>query len=368
MNDELVNELTFNDDGVCNFCEIHDGLEAQYPKTGYDAGVFKRQLEDMKRRGKGRKYDCLIGLSGGCDSSYMIHLAVKEFGLRPLVVHFDNRWNTPAAEHNIKVMVEALNVDFIRYQINREEFQVLNEAFLAASTPDADIPNDLAMLTLFMETAVRYDIKYVFNGHDFRSEGTCPLSWTYMDARYVSDVYRRYSGEELKNYPNLTLWKQIKWAFKNIKAIRPLYYVDYDKPRVKEMLAERYGWEDYGAHHCENVYTAFIGAYLWPKKFGIDLRLIEYSALIRSGRLAKEEARKLWEIPPELPDGFLEEVQARTCMSDAVLEDVMSSPKRSFKDFDSYHSIFVRYRLIVWMLVKLRLLPNTFYEKYTKEI
>jgi N-acetyl sugar amidotransferase len=349
-----IKEVKFNDKGECNFCELHNRLEAQYPK-GITSKLNKIISKIKRHKGK---YNCLLGISGGCDSSYLLYLTVKKFGLKPLVIHFDNGWNTNIAKENIKNMVNAMNVDLITYQLNKKEYDDLNNAFLEASVSEADIPNDIAMTTLFMETAVRYGIKYVFNGHDFRTEGSAPLSWTYMDGKYIESVYYCFTGKKLQNYPLLTFGKQLWWALLGIKQIRPLYYIDYYKPKVKEFLKKEFDWQDYGLHHCENIYTAFVGCDLLPKKFGIDKRIIEYSALIRSRYMTKKLAKTKLKI----------EVPSYEQYINIDLDKIYNMPTRTFKEFDTYYNSFKRYKWLIWLAVKLNLLPRTFYEKYTKEI
>jgi len=348
------------ENGVCQYCRIHDKLERQYPISLEN---LQRLGAKVKKAGKRRRYDCLIGISGGCDSSYLLHLAVKVLKLHALVIHFDNRWNTRQAENNMRKIVDALGVDFIRYQLNKQMYDKLSRAFFEASVSDADIPNDMAMLAIFKDAAKQYKIKYIFNGHSFRTEGTVPLDWTYMDARYIQSVYFSRWGEKIKGFPMLTLWKQLKWALTGIKEVRPLYFMPYRKEKIKKYLAEKYGWEDYGGHHLENKYTAFITSYFLPKKFNIDKRIIGYSALIRSRQLTKEEAE--------------EKLKEKLCLSKDILKeikqtypnfnDVMKSkPKKSFQDFKTYHKLFRRYKWLIWILAEFHLVPETFYAKYVR--
>lgn len=347
-------------DGVCHYCRIHDKLARRYPISHER---LLRLSEKMKKSGKRRKYDCLIGISGGCDSSWLLHIAVESLKLRPLVIHFDNRWNTKQAEGNMRKMVDALNVDFIRYQLSKRMYDRLNRAFFDASVSDADIPNDMAMLAIFKIVAKQHRIKYILNGHSFRTEGTTPLGWTYMDAKYIQSVYFSQWGEKISGFPMLTFWRQLKWGLSGIKEIRPLYFSPMRKENIKRILAKEYGWEDYGGHHLENKYTAFVASYLLPRKFGIDKRIIEYSALIRSGQMTKGVAKKKLEKKPHLATGTLKEI--REVYPD--IDKVIQEPVINYRFFDTYHGLFRRYRWLTWLAVKLRLLPETFYLKYTRK-
>ena len=191
----ITNDLCKFKEGECMFCEMHKELDSKNDD-------FSPVLEKMKKQ-KG-KYNCIIGISGGADSSTMLYAAVKKWGLKPLVIHFNNHWNTDNATFNMKQLVQKLNVDFIEFYVNKEEFDNLNKAFLMAGTPDCDIPNDIAMTKLMYETAEKYNIKYILNGHCYKTEGSTPKQWTYMDAKYIKSVYNTFFNKELTNYPLFT--------------------------------------------------------------------------------------------------------------------------------------------------------------------
>jgi len=161
---------------------------------------------------------------------------------------------------------------------------------------------------------------------------------------------------------------QLKWALLKIKAIRPLYYIEYDKKQVKQFLQNKYGWLDYGGHHCENLYTMFLSNYLLPKKFGIDKRLVEFSALIRSGRITKEEAKNMMEEQLVFSHRDLDAILFRLNLSSEEFDDIMREPRKTFKDFKNYHKYFVKFKWLIWIFVKMKLFPKTFYIKYTKNI
>jgi hypothetical protein len=338
-----------HEDGVCEYCRLQEKLAAQ-------ATNFDEVLKKVRDAGTGKQYDCLMGISGGADSSVLLYLAVKVWKLRPLVIHFDNRWNLPVAQHNMRVITEYLSVPVIYYYPDKQEYDRLNDAFLKAGLPDADIPNDIAMTTLSYETAAKNGIKYLLLGHDLRREGSTPAKWTYMDARYIQDVYRKHTGRELQNYPLFTFWDQIKYAFKGIKQVRPFHYGDFERESILNKL-RAIGWQDYEAKHCENIYTEFVGSYLLPRKFGIDKRLVYLSAEIRSGLITKYEAKmKLF-----APSSFnLEKLGHR---KDDILEMVETSGIGSRKAYDRYN--FRRWKLVIWLLAKLKVVPFTFYKKYT---
>lgn len=336
----------------CNYCDIHDELS-----TMYDSSDFKSVLDGIKKKGRNKKYNCLIGISGGLDSSTLLYGAVKIWDLKPLVIHFDNGWNAPEAESNMKQLVSYLNVDSITYKVNKAEYDHLNMAFLYFGLMDADIPNDIAMTKLMYDAADKYGIKYILNGHDFRTEGSTPKGWTYMDAKYISSVYEKYSGKKLENYPLFTFNDQLIYGIKGIKQVRPFYYIT-NRDVIEIEMKNSIKWNDYGAKHCENVYTEFVGSYLLPKEFEIDKRIVYISALVRSGKLKKEYAEALFEIKGSFDSSKLGEKEK--LILDAV-KHRLGVFQRSY--FDRYN--FKRYKFLIWLLMKLKIVPYTFYKKYT---
>jgi hypothetical protein len=333
----------------CNYCDLHDTLEAQARPSD-----LHHVLAKIKKH-KGQ-YNCLVGVSGGLDSSTLLYAAVKQWGLRPLVIHFDNGWNNEQATANMMNLIAKLNVNAIIYKLDKAEYDTLNEAFLWAGVPDADIPNDIAMTKLMYETARKHGIKYILNGHDFRTEGSTPAKWTYMDAKYIQSIYREYTGQELKNYPLLTFWDQIFYGLIGIKQVRPFHY-GFERAPIEAAMKALIGWRDYGAKHCENIYTEFVGAYLLPVKFGIDKRIVYLSALVRSKRILKAEARAYL----AKPGGF--DFNKLGPAADRIM-DKMKSRQQPRENFDRYN--FRKWKLVIWFLAKLKRVPHTFYVKYAK--
>jgi hypothetical protein len=345
-----IPDLTLNAEGVCNLCEVHDRIEAESAKFDFDGFIAK--LHKTKN-----KYHCLIGISGGFDSSLMLHYAVTVWGLNPLVIHFDNGYNDPRADANMMKMVKKLGVDFIRYHLNQAEYDDICRAFILAGVSDADIPNDMAMAELMYRAAHQYGIKWIFNGHNYRTEGTSPLSWSYMDAKYLASVADRFGGG-VKTFPLLTFWKQLYYALIGIRNIRPFYYMNIDTYREMEMLGVEYDWQWYGGKHGENVYTDFVGSYLLPRRFGIDKRILYISARIRSGEFGKIAGRVLLS-----QDSYFSDFDDINNRLDMNVEAVFPR-RRDHYDFDSYHSRFKRWRGVFWLLTKLKVFPRTFYQKY----
>ena len=336
----------------CNYCDLQDKLRANARAEDWEP-----ILKKIKEAGKGKQYDCLVGISGGEDSSIMLYMATKVWGLRPLVIHFNNRWNRSEADNNIKVITRELNVNFIEYFVDQGEYDKLTDSFLMAGVQDADIPNDIAMAKLMYTAARQYGIKYILNGHDFAREGSSPAAWSYMDAKYIKSVYKKWTGNNLKNYPLYTFWDQIVSGFIGIKQVRPFHYMpNLDRKSILQTL-KAIGWKDYGGKHNENIYTAFAGNYLLPRKFGIDKRITYLSAQIREGYITKEYAKEIL----QEPSGFnLEDLGER---GEHILKLVdLRKGNRSF--YDKYN--FKRWKFVIWVLAKLKIVPQTFYFKYCK--
>jgi hypothetical protein len=338
-------------DHQCEYCDMHDELEKQ---SNPDA--LNDVLNKIRKAGDDKKYDCIMGISGGLDSSTLLYTAVRYWGLKPLVIHFDNHYNAPQAKHNMSMLIQKLNVDAIVYNVNKQEYDKLNEAFLYAGLPDADIPNDIAMTKLMYETANQYGIKYILNGHDFRTEGSTPKGWTYMDARYIGSVYFYYTNQFLNNYPLFTFSDQLYYAIKGIKNIRPFHY-GFDRESMEHEMKKLISWQDYGGKHCENVYTEFVGSWLLPNKFAIDKRIVYLSAQVRSGKITKQQAREEFDKKSEFDLDKLGANKDRFMM----LANMKKMDRSSFERYK-----FKRYRPFIWILAKMKVVPYTFYVKYCK--
>lgn len=338
--------------GQCNYCDLQDQLRAS---ANYDD--WEPLLKKIKSKGNGEQYDCLIGISGGEDSSVLLYLAVKVWGLRPLVIHFNNRTNRPEANNNIKVITEGLNVNFIEYFLDKKEYDNLTDALLKAGVPDCDIANDVCMSKMMYTAAKDHGIKYILNGHSFREEGSSPKAWSVIDYTYLNSVYKRWNGTDLKSYPLLTLWDQIWGAIIGIRQVRPYHYADHGRQEVIARLKEM-GWQDYGGKHNENIYTAFIGNFVLPRKFGIDKRRTYLSAHIREGKMTKEYAKEILSQPAEFDLNDLGERR------DHLMKLVEYSPKRPRSDYKMTN--FKRLRPVFWLLMKFGILPKTAYIKYCK--
>jgi hypothetical protein len=343
----------------CNYCDLHDQLEMEYSAS---PERYSELIDSIKYRGRNNRYDCLIGISGGFDSSLMLVSLVNN-GVRPLAVHYDNGFNAPEAEHNMRTIVNKTGVDFLNVSISRRDFLNCSLKVLAAGVSDADIVNDMAMARVFVDVAKQYKIKSLINGHNFRTEGSSPIGWSYMDARYIKSICGNTG-----NIPLLTMTDQLLQPLDGTKTYRPLYLLNPDAEKRRLELESYYGWKSYGGKHCENIYTEFVGCYLLPRKFNIDKRRTYLSASIRCGKITKAQAKKELEKPIEYSEEKLEQWLKMTGVRKDELERIMNGPKHTFLEHETYYDSFKRYRWLWWLMMKAGVVARTFYTKYTREI
>jgi len=364
--DDHIPYISFDSDGICNYCREYDQLDSEYP-TGEKGWEILNSLADkIKHDGRNKKYDVVVGISGGCDSSYLLYLS-KKLGLRPLAAHFDNTWNSKVAVENIHNILKCLDVDLFTHVVDNGEYTSLFRSFLEASVPDIDTPSDIGLATTHYLAAAKYGIKYIFEGHSFRTEGISPHGWFYMDAKYIQTVHEQFGAGKFATFPNLWMSQWLKWTIVDrIRKIRPLYYIRYDKEETKKMLSSELGWMWYGGHHMENKTAYFTNNYYLPKKFDIDLRYSELSALVRSGNMSREVALEKIKEPKPFDRDVLEEVKKRLGLTDDEFEQIMTKPPKSYREYKTYKETFERMRWLFWVMYRLELVPKSFYMKYTK--
>lgn len=365
--DDSVSGIEFDKTKECTFCEIHDELEAKYPLNNESSEKLATLIAKIKKEGAGKKYDCIVGVSGGRDSTYTLYTAVKS-GLRPLAVHFDNGWNSEHAVKNIENVCKKLNVDLYTHVANWEEFKDLQKSFLYASVPDAEVPTDWVIFSVLFSTANSYGLKYIIHGHSFRTEGTTPLTWTYMDGRYINDIHKRYGTRKIKSFPVMKLKEYLYYVFlKRIKQVRILYYMPYDEAKILKMLTEEVGWINYGGKHHESTYTGFFQSYILTRKFNIDKRKLHYSALIRSGQMNRKMAlRSLHEDPYVGGIDTLNYCLKKLDLSHEEFEKIMNKPNKLFVNYNSYYNLVKRMEKPIVFGVKLGIIPDTVYRKFFK--
>jgi N-acetyl sugar amidotransferase len=302
----------------------------------------RRALEtivgEIKRAGRGREYDCIIGVSGGVDSTYVAYL-VHELGLRALAVHFDNGWDSELAVKNIEHVLKKLDIDLFTYVVDWPEFRDLQLAFLRASTPDGEVPTDHAISALLWREASRRGIRYIISGMNFTTESISVPDWAYghSDWRYIRDVHRRFGTTQLRSYPHFGLaYLFYVNAIRRVRTVSILNYVDYHKEEAMALLQEKLGWRYYGGKHHESIYTRFYQGYVLPRKFGIDKRYGHLSDLINAGQMTREAALQEVSTPPypeELQQQDLAYVTKKLGLTADQFEEIMGARRKSFRDY-----------------------------------
>lgn len=364
--DESVPAIEFDEKGVCNYCHMVDGLIQEY-QTGKEGGFNKIQeiVDQIKKDGRKKKYDCVIGVSGGTDSSYLVWWAVQQ-GLRPLAVHYDNTWNTSIATENIRKVLGKLNVDLYTHVCDNKEADDIFKAFFKAGVPEIEASTDLALAETLYRAAAKFRIKYVLEGHSFVEEGISPLGKNYFDGKYIKSIHKKYGKLPLKTYPLMTFSKFMQWTlFKRIKKIRPLWYISYNKDEAKRFLDKEFGWQYYGGHHLENRMTAFFHSVYCPQKFSIDYRNNTISATVRSGNKDREDAiQEYYHQDPYIEPKLLEYFKKRLELSEEEYAQIMSKKPKYWYEFPTYKKRFERLRPLFYLLSKADLVPKSFYLKY----
>ncbi|MBP7508834.1 MAG: N-acetyl sugar amidotransferase [Prolixibacteraceae bacterium] len=363
--DENTPSIEFDEDGICNYCKTIDNLQTQY-KTGTPEGEkeLHRILDEIKLAGQKRKYDCVVGISGGTDSSYLLARAV-EWGLRPLAVLYDNTWNSSIATENIRKITSQLKVDLFTYVVDNKEADDIFRSFMYAGVPELDSSSDIAITEVLYMAAAKHKIKYILEGHSFKTEGIAPLGNNYFDGKYIESVHKKYGHQKMKTFPNLTFYRFMKWVLiKKIKKVRPFWYIDYSKTGAREYLKLKFGWEYYGGHHLENRMTAFLHTVWYPQRFNYDARSWSLSAAVRSGHMDRIEAVKTFETPIKPDQELIEYTKKRLGLTDTEYGKIMNGEKRTHKDFKTYKKRFEKLRPLFKILADANLVPMSFYLKY----
>ena len=293
LENQTIKKIKFDEKGVCNYCHEYSERKINDIKN-VDITFLDDLLQQIKKSKKG-KYDCLIGVSGGIDSSYVI-IKAKEFGLNPLAVHLDNGWNTELAVHNIEKLLDKLDVDLITHVLEWEEFKDLQLSFLKASVINAEIPTDHAINALLFKIASKKKIKFILSGSNVATEAIMPDEYGGYDSfdwKHIRSIHRIFGTQKLSNYPYLSNFHWIYYTFiKSIKFVPFLNYLDFNKKNASKVLQEKFNWELYPQKHYESFFTKFFQAYILPQKFNIDKRKAHFSCLINAGEISREEAVK----------------------------------------------------------------------------
>ena len=348
--DTTDSKITFNQNGICDHCTGFLNFVKPYWHTDKRG---KKELDlivkDIKKSGEGRDFDCVLGISGGADSSFMLHTMVKDFGLRPLVFHVDGGWNSELAVHNIEVMIDNLGLDLYTEVIDWDEMKDLQLAFFKAGVPHIDLPQDHAFVATLYKYAYRYKIKYILNGFNFSTECVRnPMEWLYYgtDMAQIRDIHRKFGTIPLKYFPfSPILWHKFYLPYvKGIKVVKPLNYIPYIKKTAIKLLSDEYGWRAYGQKHFESRFTRFYEGYWLPVKFGYDTRRVQFSSLILTGQMNRDEALEALKYPAYDLDTIEDDfryIAAKLNITEDELRSYLRAPNKSYMDYKNREWMFV---------------------------
>lgn len=337
-------DITFDEQGVCSHCRSYDAMvrnTVDRAARGERKAELDAVVARIRQAGQGHDYDCIMGLSGGVDSSYVAYTA-KKLGLRPLAVHFDSGWNSELAVSNIENIVKRLGIDLHTHVVDWEEMRDLQLAFFKASVANCDTPTDHAFPAVLYREAARHGIKYILSGTNYATEFILPPAWGYSssDKRQLMDISRKFGKVRLRHYPRIGFFAQYLWYpyVRGIKTVRLLNYLPYNKNEAKKIITAELGWRDYGGKHYESVFTRFFQGYYLPVKFGYDKRRAHLASLINSGQMTREEA--LQELANPTYDAALQQqdkefVAKKLGVRPQELDAIFAQPNRHYSDYKS---------------------------------
>jgi N-acetyl sugar amidotransferase len=342
-------------------------MEKEYPLNQSSYPKLIQIAEKIRKEGQGKKYDCIVGVSGGKDSSYLLYLVKEKLNLKPLAVHYDNGFDSETSVSNILNVCQKLNVDLETKVANWESFKKIVRSFFLAGVSDPDTPTDVAIFKSMYDVAYKENIKYVFNGHSFRTEGIEPLDWTYMDGLYVEDVHKKHGDGDLKDFDNFTLLDLFKYQFiRGIKTILPLNYIEYNDKEVKKILEDNFGWVSYGGHHHESLLTKFVVSYYLPVKFGIDRRRTSLAAMVRSKKILRDRAIEILSQKPLLNEekDLSDYILRKLDISKKEFEKIMKEKPKNYKNYKTYLSYFKKFSSFAYLAYKLNFIPKILFLRY----
>ena len=347
--DTTDSQISFDEHGVCDHCNtFYSKVKPNWHTDERGRKELLLLVDKIKESGRGRDFDCIIGMSGGIDSSYLTYVAA-EFGLRPLVFHVDAGWNSQEAVNNIEKLVDKLGLDLYTEVIDWQEMRDLQLAYFKSGVPHIDTPQDHAFFATMYKFAEQHKIKYILTGANLSTE--CirnPIEWMYYqsDSIQLRDIHAKFGSHPLVNYPVTSILRHKIWLpyIKGIRVVRPLNLVEYDKAAAVELLTEKFGWQPYPQKHFESRFTRFYEGYWLPKKFGFDTRKVQYSSLIVTGQMTREEALE------NLKKSALDDVTVRQEfeyvankleISIEELRGYLDAPNKTFRDYKSQEAIYM---------------------------
>jgi N-acetyl sugar amidotransferase len=347
--DTSDSRITFDASGVCDHAIDFDRhIKPFWPPDASRRALIEQEAVRIRKHGRHRDFDCILGLSGGVDSSYMLHLAVRELGLRPLVFHVDGGWNSELAVHNIHALVDKLGLDLFTEVIDWEEMRQFQLAWFRAGVPHLDIPQDHAFVATLYNFADKHRIHYILNGGNISTECVRnPMEFFYYgtDMVHIRDIMRRFCRVRLKRYPFSSVLRHKVYLryLRGVRVVRPLNFVPYSKSAALDLLHREYGWKPYPQKHFESRFTRFLEGHWLPNRFGFDTRRVQFSSLILTGQMTREDALARLESPALDPDTVrldLEYIAAKLQITPKELDGFFNAPKRFYWDYHNQERLF----------------------------
>lgn len=347
--DTTDSKITFDADGVCDHCRnFKANILPEWHTDERGERAFAALVSEIKRRGAHKQFDCIVGVSGGIDSSYLAYMAAEKFGLRPLIFHVDAGWNSQVAVNNIEKLVDHLDLDLYTEVINWEEMRDLQLAFFKSGVPHIDTPQDHAFFATMYKFAEEHGVKYILTGANLSTECVRnPIEWMYYqsDSIQLRDIHRQYGTRPLKSFPITSILRHKIYLryLKNIKVVTPLNYIPYQKDEAMHLLETEIGWQPYPQKHFESRFTRFYESYWLPEKFGYDTRKVQYASLILTGQMTRDEALGKLAQPAYDKDTIHHEfkfVATKLGITEDELQSYMDAPNKSYRDYRSQESIY----------------------------
>lgn len=342
-------KIVFDERGVCDHCNnFHSDIQPNWHTDERGARRLQALVERIKAEGQGKDFDCIIGMSGGIDSSYLTYVAKEHLGLRPLVFHVDGGWNSQVAVNNIEKLVDGLHLDLYTEVIDWEEMRDLQLAFFKSGVPHIDTPQDHAFFATMYKFAEQNAVRYILTGANYSSECVRnPLEWMYYqsDSIQLRDIHRRFGSRPLRSFPITSILRHKVYLhyIKRIQVVAPLNYVPYIKRDAMQLLQDRFGWQPYPQKHFESRFTRFYEGYWLPRKFGYDTRRVQYSSLILTGQMTREDALAQL-AKPAIDDATarqeFEYVATKLGITVEELQGHMAAPNRTYRDYRSQEGIY----------------------------
>ncbi len=354
--------ISFDEKGICDHCQnFYQTLKPKWHEDETGKNELNLIVNAIKSAGTGKEFDCLLGISGGVDSSYMLHLAIKEFGLRPLVFHVDGGWNSELAVHNINVLIDKLGLDLYTEVINWEEMKDFQLAFFKSGVPHLDIPQDHAFIATLYNFADKYNIKYILNGGNFSTECVqYPMKYYYYgtDMHQINDIREKFCLNLMDTYPFSSIYRHkifLKYIRK-INVVKPLNYIPYTKDMAIRLLQDEYDWKPYPQKHFESRFTKFYEGYWLPERFGFDPRRVQFSSLILTGQMTREEALEKLNNPAYDPQTINDEfhyIATKLGITTEELHSYFNMPRKYYWDYKNQQNIFrAGARVLNWIGVE----------------